>query len=118
MLKEVGFEAARGGNSAGAVAQHQHRPRHHEAAVHRELRAVQREQLAQASARARAGRITVAMVGGRSGMGKSALVQHFLSRLPSSIRIDVHNHVFRRFRSRYANRAFYLGFERLGRILQ
>jgi serine/threonine protein kinase len=41
-------------------------------------RAVQREQLAGAFARARAGRATVAMVGGRSGMGKSSLVQHFL----------------------------------------
>jgi hypothetical protein len=41
-------------------------------------RAAQREQLASAFARARAGRATVALVAGRCGMGKSALVQHFL----------------------------------------
>jgi eukaryotic-like serine/threonine-protein kinase len=41
-------------------------------------RAPQCEQLRSALARARAGRATVVMVGGRSGMGKSALVQHFL----------------------------------------
>jgi len=41
-------------------------------------RSAQLEQLGAALARARAGRPSVAMVGGRSGMGKSALMQHFL----------------------------------------
>lgn len=41
-------------------------------------RQAQREQLTSALARARAGRATVALVGGRSGMGKSALVASFL----------------------------------------
>ncbi|HEY6880918.1 MAG TPA: AAA family ATPase, partial [Polyangiales bacterium] len=44
-------------------------------------RNAQREQLAAAFARARGGRATVALVGGRSGMGKSALVQHFLEEM-------------------------------------
>ncbi|MEY4509520.1 MAG: hypothetical protein RLZZ450_1642 [Pseudomonadota bacterium] len=41
-------------------------------------RSMQLEQLRSALARARGGRPAVAMVGGRSGMGKSALMQHFL----------------------------------------
>lgn len=41
-------------------------------------RSAQLEQLQGALARARGGRPSVAMVGGRSGMGKSALMQHFL----------------------------------------